>query len=194
MKFKNIVLTTFSLIIFSVSHHALALKIDNNNSYVSLVSTKILADGTSSVSEVFTFSSLAGSVSDDGAATVTLELGSVETGIDIRNERMGKFLFETDRYPEAKITAQIPDTALATGGRMIDLDITVDMRGKQMMYTVPVVVTSDKAQVLVAASKPLLVDANSFGLQGGLGKLGELAGLMHIPSTVPVMFNLVFER
>jgi len=68
------------------------------------------------------------------------------------------------------------------------------MRGKQMMYTVPVVVTSDKAQVLVAASKPLLVDANSFGLQGGLGKLGELAGLMHIPSTVPVMFNLVFER
>jgi len=77
---------------------------------------------------------------------------------------------------------------------MIDLDITVDMRGKQMMYTVPVVVTSDDARVLVVTSKPLLVDANSFDLLGGIGKLGELAGLLHIPSTVPVMFNLAFKR
>lgn len=175
-------------------NNAAALEVDSDESSVNLVSTKILADGTSSVAELFSFNSLAGNVTDDGTATVSIDLGVVHTGIDIRNERMSEFLFETAQYPEATITAQVPESAMNNGSRLIDLDVDVDMHGSQMSYTVPVVITSDESKVMVVASQPILVDAASFDLQGGLGKLGELAGLLHIPATVPVTFTLAFNR
>ncbi len=202
MKIRNItapalapaLAASFALVLLSGASSAFALDIDSSNSKVNVVSTKVLADGTSSVAEIFTFSSLAGSVGDNGEASVTIDLGAIETGIDIRDERMGEYLFETDRYPNATITAQIPDSALANGSRTIDLELNVDMHGKQMMYTVPVMVSSDATTVMVTAEEPLLVDAASFDLQGGLGKLGELAGLLHIPTSVPVTFSLTFTR
>lgn len=176
------------------SNAAVALEVDSEQSRISLVSTKILADGTSSVSEVFSFTSLAGSVADDGAATVVIDLGAVETGIDIRNQRMSEFFFEVSEYPEATITAQIPDSALNEGNQLMDLQVFVDMHGSQMEYLVPVVVTTDSENIMVVATEPVLVDATSFELKGGLEKLGELAGLLHIPTTVPVSFNLSFTR
>ncbi len=185
---------TLALVLLSGASSAFALDIDSSNSKVNVVSTKVLADGTSSVAEIFTFSSLAGSVDDNGEASITIDLGAIETGIDIRDERMGEYLFETDRYPDATITAQIPDSALATGSRTIQLELNVDMHGKQMMYTAPVMVSSDATTVMVTTEEPLLVDAASFDLQGGIGKLGELAGLLHIPTTVPVTFSLTFTR
>lgn len=171
-----------------------ALEMDADSSSVSLVSTKVLADGTSSVAELFTFDSLAGSVSDDGLATVMIDLGTINTGIGIRDERMAEFLFETGSYPQATITAQIEDTTFTPGNHTIDLDIVVDMHGKQMNYSVPVLVSADDSTVMVVTEEPLLVDAASFDLQGGLGKLGELAGLLHIPTMVPVTFSLSFLR
>lgn len=176
------------------SHSAMALEVDSSQSRVSLVSTKILADGTSSVSEVFSFTSLAGSVGDNGSATVTIDLGAVETGIDIRNQRMSEFFFEVSEYPDATITAQIPETALEEGSQKMDLQVAVDMHGSQAEYLVPVVITSNSESILVVATEPVLVDAASFELKGGLDKLGELAGLLHIPTTVPVSFNLLFVR
>lgn len=178
----------------AASFSASALDVDGSASKVSLISTKVLADGTSSVAEMFSFNSLGGQVAEDGTATVTIELGAIETGIDIRNERMGEYFFKTDQYPQAMITAQIPDGATDTGIRAIDLDIELDLHGNQASYTVPVVVFSDDSGVSVVASEPVLINANSFELQGGLGKLAELAGLMHIPATVPVTFSLAFTR
>lgn len=177
-----------------VGNSAQALEINSDESRVSLVSTKILADGTNSVSEVFMFNSVSGSVASDGAATVTIDLGTVETGIDIRNQRMGEFFFEVAQFPDATITAQIPDSALEIGSHTMDLEVGVSMHGSQMDYTVPVVISSDADNVIVVASQPVLVDATSFELNGGLQKLGELAGLLHIPKTVPVSFNLAFSR
>lgn len=176
------------------SHSAMALEVDSSQSRVSLVSTKILADGTSSVAEVFSFTSLSGSVGDNGSATVTIDLGAVETGIDIRNQRMSEFFFEVSEYPDATITAQIPETALDEGSQKMDLQVAVDMHGSQAEYLVPVVITSNSESILVVATEPVLVDAASFELKGGLDKLGELAGLLHIPTTVPVSFNLLFVR
>ncbi len=173
---------------------ALALDIDSAKSSISLVSTKVLADGTSSAAEIFSFNSLSGNVDENGEATVIIDLGAIETGIGIRNERMGEFFFETDSYPEATITAQVPDSVMEQGTHMIDLEVKVDMHGSQMMYTVPAMVTSGDEGVTVVTSKPLLVDASSFELQSGLERLRELAGLMHIPATVPVTFILAFTR
>jgi hypothetical protein len=40
----------------------------------------------------------------------------------------------------------------------------------------------------------VLVDAAEYGLDGGILELTKLAGLMYIPTTVPVSFSLVFEK
>lgn len=174
--------------------NAFALELDSSQSTVKLVSTKVLADGASSAAEIFTFDSLTGNVGDDGAATVMIDLGAVQTGIDIRNERMAEYLFETADYPEAIISATIDDAIVTAGVHKVDLDIDVDLHGSKMSYTVPVVVSADDSSVTVISEEPLLLDAASFDLQGGLGKLSELAGLLHIPATVPVTFSLSFTR
>ena len=196
MKRRRSLISAFTVVLIGAiaSSATMALEVDSEQSRVSLVSTKILADGTASVTEVFSFNSLAGSVTDEGLATVTIDLGDVDTGIDIRNERMSEFFFEVSEYPEATVTAQIPDSTLEVGNQLMDLQVSVDMHGSQTDYLVPVVINSNSETVSVVATEPVLVDAASFELKGGLAKLGELAGLLHIPSTVPVSFTLSFTR
>lgn len=174
--------------------NAMALDVDSEHSSVSLVSTKVLADGSSSAAELFTFDALSGSVDEDGKATVMIDLGAVQTGIDIRNERMAEFLFETEQYPQATITAQIDEATTTPGNHQTELTLDVDMHGNQVSYTVPVLISADDTSVEVVSRQPILVDATTYELQGGIGKLAELAGLMHIPMTVPVTFSLSFAR
>lgn len=190
---NSIALTTLVLS-SAAATSALALEVNSDNSRVNVVSTKVLADGTASATEIFSFNSLSGSVGDDGAAMVSIDLGTIDTGIDIRNERMGEHFFEVGTYPSASVTAQIPDSALEDGNHIMDLDVSLDLHGSQMEYTVPVLVSSSEKTVSVVSTQPVLVDASSFELQGGLAKLAELAGLMHIPTTVPVTFDLKFDK
>jgi len=176
------------------STSSVALELDSENSRVSLVSTKVLADGKASVLEVFSFSSLSGSVADDGAASVVIDLETVDTGIGIRDQRMGEFFFKVAKYPAATITTQIPESVLEEGSQVMELPVSVNMHGNDVEYMVPVIVTSSTENIMAVAVEPVLVDATAFKLEGGLGKLGELAGLLHIPTTVPVSFSLSFNR
>jgi hypothetical protein len=45
---------------------------------------------------------------------------------------------------------------------------------------------------MVAATKPLIVDATKFGLSDGIEKLREIAGLSSISHAVPVTFVMTF--
>ena len=46
--------------------------------------------------------------------------------------------------------------------------------------------------VMVASVKPLIVDATKFGLDDGIEKLREIAGLPSISTAVPVSFVMTF--
>lgn len=175
------------------SNVALAnLALDSERSALSIISMKVLAEASGSVAETHTFSGMTGAVTDAGAASVSIPLDSVETNIPIRNERMAEFLFETDTYPEATVTADVPESALAEGTSTMDLDVTLSLHGKEQTMNVPVLVTSNGEEVTVSAVRPVMLDAAAFDLDGGLGKLTELAKLLYIPTTVPVSFTLVF--
>jgi len=191
---KHLVVVTGALYgLFNIAS-ASALELNSDNSRVSLVSTKAVGDGKSTVAEVFSFPTLTGNVADDGTASVVIDLSSIQTGIDIRNERMSEFFFEVANHPEAVISAQVSESALKAGTQQMDLQVTVAMHGSEAEYTVPVVVTATDKNVTVVAVEPVLVAASSFELESGLGKLTELAGLFHIPTTVPVSFSLSFDR
>ena len=57
------------------------------------------------ISEQHTLTSLVGEASFTGKIVVRLDLTSLDTGIDIRDQRMREFLFEVEKFPVARIEA-----------------------------------------------------------------------------------------
>ena len=68
----------------------------NEKSKLNFISTK-----ASNIEEIHTFTMLSGKVTENGKALIEIDLGSVETLIPIRNERMKNLLFQTKIYPKA---------------------------------------------------------------------------------------------
>ncbi|MFK7993274.1 MAG: YceI family protein [Granulosicoccus sp.] len=183
-----------SLALIAAGPVAAEMALDTNRSSVSLVSVKVTGDGSTSASELFRFSSLTGAVDNNGNAQVIIPLEKIETGVGIRNERMAEFLFNTATYPEATITAEIPDNALIEGSRQIELPATLDLHGKTSGLSLMVTVNVQGDQVLVNTTEPVLFDTNVHEFSSGLAKLADLAKVFHIPSTVPVSFSLAFTK
>lgn len=151
------------------------------------------------IAEAHSFKSLSGSVGADGAAEVDIALDSVETNVDIRNERMRQYLFETQTYPDAKITATLDPAAYAglkVGDRITQpLSAMLSLHGVETEIAAEVAVTRiapDK--VLVESVAPIILHADDFNLGAGVAKLQELANLSGITPSVPVTFSFVFTK
>ena len=163
----------------------------SNISYVTIKS--------GSLAEVNTFGQISGSVSNSGQAEFIVYLDSVDTSNDIRDPRLREFLFQTETYPLAKATSKLDMAqlnALAIGdSKVVTLDLTLEFHGVSEQFDVDMRVTrtgANKAKVDTIA--PLLIDAEDFGLEGGLAKLQELAGLESITPVVSATVGLTFER
>lgn len=152
-----------------------------------------------SVGEAHRFTELAGTVDKNGAVTITVALDSVETMIDIRDERMRKFLFETAQFPTATITAELDMKALKKlkVGDTTSLDLPVKLALHGQASHVDTVVTVARLahdRVLVTSRDLIMIDASGYGFDEGLQKLMELAGLPSISSAVPVSFVFLFDK
>ncbi len=172
---------------------ASAWALDAAASRISFVSVK-----AGEIAEVHRFKEIAGKVSADGAAEIVIPLDSVETNIDIRNERMREILFETGDFPSATISAAIDMDAfadLAPGARAeAPTTLSVDLHGATMDLDADLFVTriSDK-RVSVETAAPIIIDAALFGLADGVEALREVASLPSIAPLAPVTASLVFE-
>lgn len=167
-------------------------ELDNDKSTVNFVSIK-----NDKVAEIHSFTSLVGYIGADGKVQLGIDLDSVETLIPIRNERMRELLFDTAKFPAAKISAQVDPVILAAtadGGVVTaDLPITLSLHGIEQTLTAPVVVVREGDNRLrVLTSRPVLVNAVDFGLDSGITALREIAGLKAISVAVPVTLQLVF--
>lgn len=146
------------------------------------------------VAENNRFTGVSGSIAADGSVEVVIDLSSVDTGVDIRNQRMQSMFFEVADFPEARVTAQLDpvDVAqLAAGAPMErDLMLRVDLHG--MAVEVPARLRALKVnEVLhVQTVEPILLSAGSFGLEAGVAGLQEVAGLAAISRAVPVFIDL----
>ncbi len=171
-----------------------AWAVDPETSSLSYVSVK-----SGNVAEVNSFTSLSGGVSENGEATISIDLASVETGVDIRNERMRDIFFEVADNPRATVTASIDPAAfeaLAVGESVSsELAARLEVKGVEAPITAQVQVTrSSNDRVQVVSKAPVIVYADALELTNGLAALQELAGLDEITPLVPVTFALTFER
>ncbi len=151
------------------------------------------------VGEVHHFRGLAGAIDERNRVRVEIDLGSVDSGIPVRDERMRKWLFETARFPTAVVTATLPDDRYQrmAPGDAADVNLTVTLQLHGISRTVQaslVAVALSGDDLLVATRDPVIIDAAAFHLVQGIEKLRELAKLPSIATVVPVDFTLVFHR
>lgn len=151
------------------------------------------------VAESHFFTDVQGGVDAAGQVNVVVKLDSVETNIDIRNERMRQYLFETTKTPNAVISGKINiNKALkldvgATSKETVKLNLNLHGKTHPIEASLAVSKLQDNT-IVVNSLKPILIDASQYGLTPGIDKLKELAGLKSISFAVPVTFKLVFEK
>ncbi len=168
------------------------LSLDNEHSWLNFISNK-----NAKIAEVSKFRSLSGDIDKTGQAKLMVDLNSVFTKIDIRDERMRKYLFETDKFPTATISSKIDLTKLDNlrPGQHIneDIEATISLHG--VSKTVKTTVTIFKANqgIKVNSIQPILINANDYGLLKGVEKLKSLAGLNSINIVAPVSFSLLYK-
>jgi polyisoprenoid-binding protein YceI len=168
--------------------------IDTAASHVDYVSIK-----AGEVAEANRFEKLTGSVAADGAARVEIDLASVNTGVEIRDERMREIFFQVADNPSAVVTAQLDPaqfTALAVGQVVVQpLSAKVAVKGMEADVEAQVQIArlADN-RVIATTTKPIIITTDMFGLTDELGELRALAQLPSISPAVPVTFSLVFTR
>ncbi len=182
-----------SVIAISLGSDATGWQLDNANSRISFVSTK-----AKDVAEVHRFTAISGTVTEEGTATVAIQLASVDTMIDIRNDRMRNMLFQVAQFPEATITGQVDVRAIRAMhvGDIWDIneELLIDLHGHQQTLVAELRVTKLAANtVQVASLKPIIANAASFGLSDGVEQLRQAAGLPSISLGVPVSLVLTFK-
>ena len=165
--------------------------LDNERSSLSFTTTK-----NGKVTEAHRFTGLSGAIDKDGIAEVDIDLLTVATGIDIRDERMREFLFETDQFAKASITASVAEVlkSVKSKSKVVEVDAELALHGKTMPITLEMLVTHSKNQWIVSSIKPLLINASDYQLDGGVEKLRQVAELSSISATVPVHFVLTFAK
>ena len=140
------------------------------------------------------FERVSGSISESGQVAVSVDLSSVETGIDIRNERLQKMLFEVASFPTASIDAALSDGQIAAlragGARAESVSVNISLHGKTVSKTANVSVSSSGGDVRVTTTQPIVITAQEFGLESGVAALQQIAGLNAISRSIPVTVDL----
>lgn len=171
--------------------HADGWVLDGDQSVVSFGSIK-----KDNLGEAHTFSGLTGSVSADGMAEVEIDLGTVQTNIDIRNERMIEHVFQN--APTATLKAQIDmadfDGLAAGESTVVEIDGDVVLLGVEApVYMDVFVMRLDDKNVMVTTHSMMFISTEELGVNDGIDKLMELADLPGITRASPVTFRLMFN-
>jgi len=158
-----------------------------------------LAYGTikkDTIGEVNSFTNLSGHVSPDGKAEIEIDLSSVETNIDIRNERMVEYVFR--KAGTATLTAgfdMAEVSALGVGETTtIDAEAMLSLVGTEIEFDAEMFVARlTETSVLVTTNDMIFVSTEDAGVNAGVDKLMELAELPGITRTVPVTARFIFH-
>jgi polyisoprenoid-binding protein YceI len=172
--------------------------IDSSQSTLNFVTTKAGQQGVAGISETQVFKRYSGGVDEAGKISLNIDLASVDTGVEIRDERMRTMLWNVKATPQATFTAQLPaDLLKAIGGassQTIELNGQLQMAGQTKPVVASVRVSKLASnQILVVTRQPILINANDYGLRPGVEALRDVMGLNFLAGSAPVSFNLLLN-
>ena len=150
------------------------------------------------IAEHNVFSGVTGSLSKKGQLKINIDLSTVETQVDIRNQRMRELFFEVTQYPQAVVTAELDVQELAQVDSGAPLEIvkpfTLSLHGVEVTAEAHLRVVAVGGRAWVSTVRPILISAADFGLEGGVAALQKIAGLEVIAAVVPVSVDLKFVK
>jgi len=182
----------FSLLVLSQATFA-DWVLDKDKSVLNFTTTK-----NASKTEIQSFEIMQGRIKGN-QAILKVDLSSVDTGIDIRDERLRTLFFNIAKFPEATASLKIESAdikAIKLGySQEMSVDAVIDLYGVKQTLPVVVQVTQLKeGKLLVFSKQPLIVKLSKFSLLEGLNKLRDIAKLQSINAAVPVTFSLLFTK
>ncbi len=150
------------------------------------------------VGEVSHFTKLSGNVATDGTVMVSIDLSSVETWIDIRNERMVKFVFDEAKVAatlKTKINPEEINKLKAGGTATVTVKGILSFKGKDIPIEADMFVAklTDK-KIMVTTDEMIMLSMEDAGINDKISKLMELAKLPSITRTAPVTLRFVFVK
>lgn len=169
-------------------------ELNNADSSLYYVTSKAAA-----ISEINTFTNLSGAITDSGAATLEIDLASVDTAIEIRDQRVRDILFEVQQYPTATISisinsASLDDLAAGTSS-VINYPYSLSLHGISADLSADLRLTKiSDSRIEIQPAQPIIIGASLFGLAEGVEALRDIAGLPSINPNVIVDFSLFFDE
>ena len=141
---------------------------------------------------------LQGMINEDGEALLKIRLDSINSGVDIRNQRLRNILFKTELLPDAWFNLQLEPEFLASlkigKPQVSDISGELSLHAIRLELSANVMVTRlSEQQLTVSNIKPVIINSQSFELDTGIESLRNVANLVSISETVPVYFQLVFN-
>jgi polyisoprenoid-binding protein YceI len=184
--------TALFLGLLSLSAHA---DWELNNAYSNFY---YVTSKASAVSEVNSFSELTGTITSAGLATLEIDLSSVDTAIEIRDQRVRDILFETQTYPTASISINVNSEALSNlavgSSEIANYNYSLNLHGVSRDLNADLLITKTSANRLeIQPARPIILGAGLFNLAEGVEALREVAGLPSINPNVVIDFSLVYD-
>lgn len=147
--------------------------------------------------EAHSFTDISGSVSDDGQVALEINLASVNTNIDIRNERMINEVFGD--AVTAALSAKVDMdalTALKPGdSTVMEVEATLDFLGVETpFYLNMFMMRLSENRVLASSDAPVYLSTEDLEIDAGIDALQALAGLDSITRVTPLSARLIFTQ
>ncbi len=150
------------------------------------------------VGEVHHFNKLTGLVKENGDMTLSIDLASVETNIDIRNERMARHVFQEGKAT-AVLTGKIDMSEvneLKVGQtKIVEIEAQLVFAGVENdIEAEMLVVRLSEDRVLVTTADFIMLSSEDLEIDGGIDMLQKLAKLSGITRSIPVSVRAVFQK
>lgn len=148
------------------------------------------------IGEAHVFPGLSGKVGNDGMVSVDIDLTSVRTNIDIRDERINEHVFTG--AVTATIAAEVDMAAmeaLAPGeSSVMEMDATLTFLGEEVpVYLDMFILRVSDSQVMASTNTATFLSTEDLGVDAGIDVLQGLANLDSITRVTPVTFRLMFN-
>ncbi len=158
-----------------------------DQSTLSFVSTK-----NKTHTEEHSLQFLQGNIQSNHQLILEIDLNTVDTLIPVRDQRLKDILFETDQFPIARITADLPSELVMDNPTQMAFNL--DLHGVKKNLNSTVIIQEVDNQLVVVNFEPNLINGKDFLLDDAINQLTKIAGLQSINYEVLVDFKLTFEK
>lgn len=176
--------------------------VDGTQSNLNFVTTKAGQAGVGGIGEVQTFKRFTGGMDATGQIKLVIDLASVDTGVEIRDERLRTMLWNIKATPQATFTAKLSAENLTklssdtTGDATSDMDVAgqLELAGQTKPVNAKLrAIRTSGNKIMVVTRAPIIINSNDYGLKAGVEAMREVMNLNFLASTAPVSFSLVLN-